>query len=212
MRRLKLFLIVTVAALASLVAVVFAGYVVLSASSAQNSYQSNWMGQMWQGMGGMMGGNSGTTGAQVQSNAVAPFLGIAFVVLAALAIIGIVGLIYFMVLPEIRVAQSVSPAVNSSFVVQATAHVLGQSAEIPSYAVASTPYESVLKTLTGSERKVVEVLVNHKGRYLQKYIRNETGLSRLQTHRIVARLAERGIVTLEKTGNTNTVLLASWLK
>jgi len=36
-------------------------------------------------------------------------------------------------------------------------------------------------------------------------------LSRLQTHRVVARLAERGIVTLEKTGNTNQVLLADWL-
>jgi uncharacterized membrane protein len=47
---------------------------------------------------------------------------------------------------------------------------------------------------------------------LQKYIRNESGLSRLKTHRIVARLAERGIVTLEKMGNTNQVLLADWLK
>jgi uncharacterized membrane protein len=69
-----------------------------------------------------------------------------------------------------------------------------------------------VKTLTEDERKVVEVLRGHNGKYLQKYIRNETGLSRLQTHRIVARLAERGIVTLEKTGNTNQVLLADWLK
>jgi len=66
--------------------------------------------------------------------------------------------------------------------------------------------------LTNDERKVVEVLTSHDGKYLQKYIRNDAGLSRLQTHRIVARLAERGIVTLEKTGNTNMVVLANWLK
>jgi len=66
--------------------------------------------------------------------------------------------------------------------------------------------------LTEDGRKVVEVLKAHEGKYLQKYIRKEAGLSRLQTHRVVARLAERGIVTLEKTGNTNTVLLANWLK
>ena len=59
---------------------------------------------------------------------------------------------------------------------------------------------------------MVEVLVAHDGKYLQKYIRSETGLSRLKTHRIVARLAERGIVSLEKTGNTNQVFLAEWLK
>jgi uncharacterized membrane protein len=69
-----------------------------------------------------------------------------------------------------------------------------------------------LKTLTADERKIIEVLSAHDGKYLQKYIRKEAGFSRLQTHRIVARLAERGIVALEKTGNTNTVHLAKWLK
>jgi uncharacterized membrane protein len=72
-------------------------------------------------------------------------------------------------------------------------------------------YESVSKTLTEDERKIIEVLNSHGGKYLQKYIKSETGLSRLKTHRIIARLAERGIVTLEKTGNTNQVYLANWL-
>ena len=72
-------------------------------------------------------------------------------------------------------------------------------------------YDSVTKTLTEEERKIINVLNNHNGKYLQKYITNETGLSRLQTHRIIARLAERGIVSLEKTGNTNQVYLANWL-
>ena len=71
--------------------------------------------------------------------------------------------------------------------------------------------ESVFKTLNEDERKVLEVLKSHEGRYLQKYIRKEAGLSRLKTHRVLARLAERGIVTLEKTGNTNEVHIADWL-
>jgi uncharacterized membrane protein len=73
------------------------------------------------------------------------------------------------------------------------------------------PYDSVAKTLTPEERQVLDVLSAHNGKYLQKYIRNETGLSRLKTHRIVSRLAERGIVTTEKTGNTNEVILSDWL-
>ena len=73
-------------------------------------------------------------------------------------------------------------------------------------------YESVLKTLNEDERKVLNVLKNHGGTYLQKYIRDEAGLSRLKTHRVLARFAERGMVTLEKSGNTNEVTLADWLK
>jgi uncharacterized membrane protein len=76
----------------------------------------------------------------------------------------------------------------------------------------TTPYTSVSKTLTSEERKVLDVLVSHNGKYLQKYIRAETELSRLKTHRIVSRLAERGIVTLERSGNTNEVRLSSWLQ
>jgi len=56
------------------------------------------------------------------------------------------------------------------------------------------------------------VLKKHDGKYLQKYIRTETGLSRLKTHRVIARFAERGMVTLEKVGNTNEVRLMDWLK
>jgi len=66
--------------------------------------------------------------------------------------------------------------------------------------------------VTDEERRVIQVLKVHDGKYLQKYIRKEAGLSRLKTHRILARFAEKGLVSLEKTGNTNQVSLASWLK
>ena len=82
----------------------------------------------------------------------------------------------------------------------------------PSANVAAVaPYDSVTKTLTPEERQVLDVISSHNGKYLQKYIGNETGLSRLKTHRIVSRLAERGIVSTEKTGNTNKVILSDWL-
>lgn len=197
MRRISLFLILTMAALVSLVAVVVVGYSVLASTSSP--YPSNWMGQMMGG-GGMMGGN-GSTQAQTQTSA-APYFGVAFVVLVAVAVVGIGGLIYFIAFPEIRVAHPVPQPVLSTESTSAP--------EVPAAPI--TPFASVVKTLTKDELKVVEVLKAHNGHYLQKYIRKDAGFSRLQTHRIVARLAERGIVTLEKTGNTNSVLLADWLK
>src|SRR5436853_4316965 len=68
----------------------------------------------------------------------------------------------------------------------------------------------VLKTLKPEERSIVNVLDAHGGTYLQKYITREAGLSRLKTHRVVAALSERGIVQVEKYGNTNQVSLAKW--
>jgi uncharacterized membrane protein len=68
----------------------------------------------------------------------------------------------------------------------------------------------VMKTLKPEERRIVSVLDVHGGTYLQKYITKEAGLSRLKTHRVVAALSERGIVQVEKHGNTNQVTLAKW--
>ncbi len=198
MRRVNLFLVLLIVSLVSLTVLIVAGMYVFSA--AQQS-PASWMNGMWNGgnMGGMMGG-TGQTAAQ---NSALPVFGVAFVVLVGVAVVGVVGMVYYVALPEIRtgVAPVVCEAVPQSSAVQE------QKQE-----VACTPLESVVKTLSEEERKVVDVLKAHDGKYLQKYIRSEAGLSRLQTHRIVARLAERGIVTLEKTGNTNQVLLADWLK
>ena len=196
MRRISLFLIITIVSLASLVAAIAAAYFVLEASSQSSS---NWMGQMMSGMGNMVGGTGGT---QIQNSA-AGYFGVAFVVLIGVAVVGVGGLVYFFAFPEIKTSR----ALNQSLMANSETSV---SEAAPEKVV--TPFESVLKTLTKDERKVVEVLTSHNGRYLQKYIRSDAGFSRLQTHRIVARLAERGIVTLEKTGNTNMVVLANWLK
>ncbi|MGF3521883.1 MAG: helix-turn-helix transcriptional regulator [Candidatus Bathyarchaeia archaeon] len=195
MRRTSLFIIITVVALSSLGVVLFTAYYVLSAATTQQ-YYSNWMGQMW---GSMMGGGMMNENGVVQNqNSIASYFGFAFLILVGVAVVGIVGMVYFFLFPEIRPTPvNVPPLAGGSL--QAPANVV-------------SAYESVLKTLHPNERKVVEVLRSHGGKYLQKYIRSETGFSRLQTHRILARLAERGVVLLEKTGNTNMVLLADWLK
>ena len=98
----------------------------------------------------------------------------------------VVGVIYFLVLPEMK-----------------TYYAPGNGNGRENTAV-------VLKTLKPEERSIVNVLDAHGGTYLQKYITREAGLSRLKTHRVVAALSERGIVQVEKYGNTNQVRLAKW--
>lgn len=71
--------------------------------------------------------------------------------------------------------------------------------------------DAVLRVLNEDEKKIIETLVAEGGTMLQKDIRWKTGLSRVKTHRILFRLAGRGIVLAEKYYNTNKIVLASWL-
>ncbi len=71
--------------------------------------------------------------------------------------------------------------------------------------------DAVLRVLNDDERKVIETLVAEGGMMLQKDIRWKTGLSRVKTHRILFRLAKRGVVSAEKYYNTNKIVLADWL-
>ena len=197
MRRINIFLAILIASLASLIALMAIGLSTFTYSSQDPYHPSNWMNGMWGNMGGMMG-QTGTSGIQ---NPVPAYFGVMFVVLVGVTVVGVGGLAYYLAFPEIRTR----PEANTA------APIVKSAVEEPVQG-AVTPYASVVKTLTSEERRVIEVLAAHDGKYLQKYIRKETGLSRLKTHRIVVRLAERGIVSLEKTGNTNQVFLANWLK
>jgi len=72
--------------------------------------------------------------------------------------------------------------------------------------------DAVLHVLSEDERKVVETVASGGGEaMLQKDIRWKTGLSRVKVHRVIARLAQRGLVKVEKYYNTNKVVLADWL-
>jgi uncharacterized membrane protein len=157
-------------------------------------YPNGMMGDQWSGM---MGGNWGPYSAvQTQAasqNIVFPLVG--FAALIGAAVMGTGGAICYFTIPKIRITEPVSKTTID---------------QTPQNTV--SPYASVSKILTTEERKVLDVLISHNGKYLQKYIRAETGLSRLKTHRIVSRLAERGIVTLERSGNTNEVHLSTWLQ
>ncbi|MGD0177816.1 MAG: hypothetical protein ABSC50_13435 [Candidatus Bathyarchaeia archaeon] len=95
-----------------------------------------------------------------------------------------VGVVYYLVLPEMKDYFESNPGNGASAM--------------------------VMRTLKPEERMIVSVLKVHGGTYLQKFIRRETGMSRLKTHRVVASLSERGIVHIEKRGNTNVVSLAKW--
>jgi uncharacterized membrane protein len=199
MKRVHLFLALLIISAASLITATAIGFTVFNQTNQTNPY--SWMSQMWDagngnghGMGGgMMGQTPNPTPA---SNTLLQTFGVTFIVLIAIAVLGVIGVSYYLVYPQIR---SGPQAVKLE---AAAAH----------QAPAADPYDSVAKTLTEDERKIVESLKAHDGKYLQKYIKAETGLSRLQTHRILARLSERGIVALEKTGNTNEVTLADWLR
>ena len=160
--------------------------------SATASGTNGWSGMM----SSMMDGNwsqSSTVQTPTTQNTILPLIG--FVALIGAALTGSGGAVYYFKVPKNR---------TTTLMAESTVNNLSQNAV--------TPIESVYKTLSNEERKVLEILTSHDGKYLQKYIRAETGLSRLKTHRIVSRLTERGIVTLEKSGNTNEVHLSGWLQ
>ena len=182
MRRINLFLILLVTSLIVLTAFTVVSFYMLSSGS------SNWVNEMWSHMGGMMDGTSDVT---IQNQA-APYFMVMVVVIVGVVVVSAGSLVYFFMFPEIK-----------------TGGQAGHKEQVS--AQGSTAYEAIVKTLTDEERKVIQVLKIHEGKYLQKYIRKEAGLSRLKTHRILVRLANRGIVTLKKTGNTNEVQLSEWL-
>ena len=74
-----------------------------------------------------------------------------------------------------------------------------------------SPLDAIRRVLNEDERRVIDILVAEGGTMLQKDIRWKTGLSRVKTHRILFRLAKRGIVSTEKYYNTNKIMLADWL-
>jgi uncharacterized membrane protein len=189
MRRLNVFIASLLTSIIALLVLMIIGFNLFASTQASQQYPSGWMGQMW---GGMMGQN----GATQATSSAASFLWALFAAVAAITIISVIGLVYYLAYPQIKLGIA-KPTIASA---------INQSANITS------PYESIEKTLTHEERKVINVLNAHEGKYLQKYITKETGLSKLKTHRVVARLAERGIVSSEKMGNTNQVYLANWLQ
>ena len=183
MQKTSFFWILAVTSIISLITLFF----IMVYSFPSSSTQPDWMTDMWSQMGGMMGGNMQT------SDSYLGYFGLLFVALIGVLVVGIGGLIYFLLFPELKSTSS------------------QKQKKIPQLLEKSTALDSIRKTLTVDELKILEVLQNHKGIYLQKYIRKEAGLSRLKTHRIITRFAKRDMVTIKKVGNTNEVKLSDWL-
>ena len=214
MRRLHIFLIILTVAICSLV--ILAAISVFLAATSPSYYQSSWMGQMWQsmglggstgsgnngGLGGMMGGNGAGTTATTN-------LWIIPITLIAAVAIGTLGFGFYMVYPEIRnIRRTCEPTKNE---LASTSLTKASGIEGTTSISAPNSCEVILKTMTPEEQKVLTVLIARQGKYLQKYVVKEAGLSRLKTHRIVARFAERGIVTVKPLGNTNEITVADWV-
>ncbi len=216
-----MFLIILTVTLGALATLAFVGWYL--AVSAPSYYGSSWMGQMWggmmgsnyggyySGMGGMMGdGYNGGYGATSAS-----YWWLVPVVLVAVSVAAIVGVVFYLVFPELRyIRGSCNPKTTESVpntVKETVSSSTEVSAVVSSVAQASSNCDMLLKTMTPEEQKVLNVLVSHKGRYLQKYVAKEAELSRLKTHRIIARFAQRGIVSVKEFGNTNEVSLSDWV-
>ena len=213
MRRLHIFLIILVVAIGSLVSL--AAISLYLAATTPSYYQSSWINQMWQsmgiggttgnngGMGGMMGGNGSGTAATTTNLWIIP------VAIIIAALVGIIGLSFYMILPEIRNTKRTCETAKNQNVSATSSKTSGIEAPVSSTAANSC--EVILKTMTPQEQKVLNVLIAHQGKYLQKYVGKEAGLSRLKTHRIVARFAQRGIVSVKPLGNTNEVTVSDWV-
>lgn len=165
----------------------FIGINLYSSAQASSEHNSSWMQQQMQnGMMGQTGANNSIL------NNYWVFLAVALVSIVIIVLV----LMYYLGYPKYR-----SEIASQTGTLKIKDSVNSTSA-----------YESIEKTLTEDERRIINNLKLHQGKYLQKYITKETGLSKLKTHRIVTRLSQRGMVSIEKTGNTNTVSLADWLQ
>lgn len=171
---------------AALVAAALGGIVILTAWYLWN-YQPKG-GSVTDVMGQMMG---------YGGNTLAPMPGSVWGLLVALLLvvsIGVVGAAYYAAYPEIGSRPSQE-----------------RPAQVKEDRHPGMSWTILMRTSKPEEAKVLDVLAAHDGRYLQKFIVKESGLSRLKTHRILSRFAERGIVVAEKSGNTNEIALAPWL-
>jgi Uncharacterized membrane-associated protein/domain len=209
MQKLHIFLSIFIVTISVFLALALVGWYL--AATSPSYYGSSWMSQMWGqhlgtdgnygGMGGMMGSSSGTTTS---------YLWLVPVALIVIVVVSVIGVVFYLAFPQLRYIKRTCeiPNVNSVMMepVKSDVRLVGSSAVEPNTCGV------VLKTMTPEEQKVLNVLVAHQGKYLQKYVSKEAGLSRLKTHRIVARFAQRGIVTVAEFGNTNEIVVSDWVR
>jgi hypothetical protein len=187
MRKLHVFLFILTITLAVLITLALVAW--YFSATAPSYYGSSWMGQMWGNhlgasgnYGGMGGMGDGYYGNGTPTTSYLWIIPVALIGIVAVAIIGIGFYLYF---PELRYirprgscnapsTQTVSSLVKDNPVpVGSTAspdtsvsHVATTlpivTSDVPT---APNNCEVLLRTMTPEERKVIGVLVNHKGKY-----------------------------------------------
>ena len=122
--------------------------------------------------------------------------------------IGIIGFGFYMVYPEIRnTKKTCEPSQKRTYFGNSET----SATDVPVSNAAPNSCEVILKTMTPEEQKVLNCIDCSSRKVPAKVCGKEAGLSRLKTHRIVARFAERGIVTVKPLGNTNEVTVSEWV-
>lgn len=71
--------------------------------------------------------------------------------------------------------------------------------------------DAVLRLLKDDERSFVESLARTGGTAFQRDLQRAMGFSKVKTHRVIARLAERRLVEVTPAGKTNRIRIPSWL-
>jgi hypothetical protein len=213
MKRIHIFLFALVITMTVLLTLGFVSW--YYSFFSPTSYMDSWMSQMWGGssnygdMGGMMGGGTTTS---------VSYFWIIPLVLGGVVAIAVIGVVFYLMFPELKYIRgntTCKPSASLSGIQSETtssvANGITNAANTNASRVANS-CDVLLKSMTPEEQKVLNVLISHNGKYLQKYVVKEAGLSRLKTHRIIARFTKRGIVSVKEFGNTNEIEVSAWVK
>ena len=71
---------------------------------------------------------------------------------------------------------------------------------------------TLINFLNKDEKKILEFLIDNNGKAFQSEISRLEGIGKLKSHRVLAKLIDRGVIETEKHGKTNIVKLNKQIK
>lgn len=72
--------------------------------------------------------------------------------------------------------------------------------------------EVLLRFLSQDERKLMNALIDGKGKVLQAEITRLPGMSKVKSHRVVQKLIDKGVIEKDRIGKTNIVRFTKEIK
>lgn len=75
-----------------------------------------------------------------------------------------------------------------------------------------SPDATFLKLLNSHEKKIIDALIDHRGEILQSEISRMQDMGKVKAHRYLQKLANMGIVSIQRHGNTNKIILSEDIK